>query len=435
MPTIHPISTIKKNPRIALAAAALLHIAVTITLFGVGRLGVVPQQFDRDGIGEFASDSRAHKDAADQLAGLLRQARIGSWINSPDPPHVKIDSLSLLALEPLLGSNILAVEPVNLLCYLAILALTFSVAQITAGRGAAWLAGLIVALWPSLILHTTQVLRDPLMLAAFLALMGVLVTLLKTRLGWLHAAAATLVGAASIYVVWRSRPDLWLIIIGIVVLCAFLSLIKLVWLRKLLAFNLAAIALLGVFSLTRRPPAMNPAYQRLAGNLAVSSIWGRIAIARKKFIMEGGAMIDADVTFHSSTDVIKYIPRALEIGYLAPFPSMWFEGGYNVGRAGRLMSGIETTLTYLLEILACVFLWKNKEHFSSWLLLLTTMIGILALGLVVVNTGTLYRMRYPFWTLIVIMAAGVLPALKLKRYKPAGEGISIISSNTDAGSV
>jgi hypothetical protein len=34
--------------------------------------------------------------------------------------------------------------------------------------------------------------------------------------------------------------------------------------------------------------------------------------------------------------------------------------------------------------------------------------GMLALGLVVCNIGTLYRMRYPFWILIVIMAAAAI---------------------------
>jgi hypothetical protein len=71
-----------------------------------------------------------------------------------------------------------------------------------------------------------------------------------------------------------------------------------------------------------------------------------------------------------------------------------------------LMSGIEMALTYLFEILACIFIWKNRKYFSTWLLVLTTLLGMLALGLVVANTGTLYRMRYPFWILLVIMGAG-----------------------------
>jgi hypothetical protein len=40
-----------------------------------------------------------------------------------------------------------------------------------------------------------------------------------------------------------------------------------------------------------------------------------------------------------------------------------------------------------------------------------TALGIVALGLVVNNVGALYRLRYPFWTLMVILAAGGLELL------------------------
>jgi len=123
-------------------------------------------------------------------------------------------------------------------------------------------------------------------------------------------------------------------------------------------------------------------------------------------------MIDAEVTFSNRADAIKYIPRALEIGYLSPFPTMWFTPGYNVGLIGRLVGGVETLLTYTIEALACVFIWRRRRHLDTWLIFLTTTIGALALGMVVVNLGTLYRMRYPFWILMVIMAAGTLASCR-----------------------
>ena len=416
MPTPSLIATIRRSPKIALALAAIFHMVVTLTIFGVGRFGSFPQQFDREGIGEFARDSRAHKEAAEQLSNLLKQAQFGSWINSPDPPHAKIDSLSLLVMRPLVGSNILTFEPANLFCYLAVVILTFSLTKVIAGVRAAWLAAFIVALWPSLILHTTQVLRDPLILAAFLALMGILVMLLKERLDWLRAAGATLAGAVLVYLLVHSRPEMWLVFASIVFACGFLLVIEIVRLRKLYPPNLLVIVLLCLLTVVMPRPAVGPVSQPAWGDSRSTSIWSRIAVARRRFIIEGaqrsGSMIDENVVFTSRADVISYIPRALEIGYLAPFPSMWFTTGYSVGLAGRLLSGIEMALTYLLEILACIFIWRNRKYFSSWLLLLlTTLLGMLALGLVVVNAGTLYRMRYPFWTQLVIMGAGGLAQL------------------------
>jgi hypothetical protein len=142
-----------------------------------------------------------------------------------------------------------------------------------------------------------------------------------------------------------------------------------------------------------------------------NSIWKRVALARERFIIHGrnaGSVIDERVVFDSSTDIARYVPRALEVGYFAPFPSLWFTAGGKVGIIGRILSGAEMMLTYLFEGIACIFLCQTRRRFSSWLLVLATVIGMLALGLVVTNVGTLYRMRYPFWILIVIMGSGAL---------------------------
>jgi hypothetical protein len=40
-----------------------------------------------------------------------------------------------------------------------------------------------------------------------------------------------------------------------------------------------------------------------------------------------------------------------------------------------------------------------------WLLFLVATIGMLALGLVVVNAGALFRLRYVFWMLMIIIAS------------------------------
>jgi hypothetical protein len=417
---------ITKSGRRALAAAAIFHVILTLSVFSLGRLGVTPQKFDSDGIGEFAKDSRGHKAGVDSLVSLLKQGAMRSWVNSGEPLHVKVYSLGAVLVEPLLDSNILAAEPVNLFCYLAILVLTFILGRIVAGERAAWLAALVVGIWPSLLLHTTQFLRDPLVLTAALTIMTVLVILLQRDVNWPRATGIVLAGVVAIFLVWHTRPEIWLVITAIVFAATGLLLIKIVFTRKLLPVNLLAMASLAVLSIAMPRPAVGVVSLPLTsspaspGSTASSapSIASRVAIARNKFMVEGrnvsGSLIDDDVVFSSSGDVIRYIPRALEIGYLAPFPSMWFKSGYSVGLLGRVISGLETTLTYLIEILACIFVWRHKGEFGAWLLVLATVLGMVALGLVVANLGTLYRMRYPFWILLVIMGVGSLVDL----YKP-----------------
>jgi amino acid transporter len=63
-------------------------------------------------------------------------------------------------------------------------------------------------------------------------------------------------------------------------------------------------------------------------------------------------------------------------------------------------------LTYALEALAVIAVWQNWRKLSVWLLLVSAMLAATALGLVVVNIGSLYRLRYPFWILLVVLGAG-----------------------------
>jgi hypothetical protein len=431
MPGPPELTAIARKAGSALVAAAVFHLVVTFGIFCVGRLALAPRQFDRDGIGEFARDSRDHQLAAERLVSMLKQGDLKAWVNSNDPLHVKLYSLSVLVVGPLAGNNIVAVEPVNLFCYLAMLVLTFMAARVVSGAGGGWLAAFIVAVWPSLLLHTTQFLRDPFVIVGVLGLITVLLVILKQRLTWLTAIGIVTAGTAAIYLVFHTRPEIWLLITAIVLVSNLLLLIKIAATRQLLAANLLAIVVLAIVSLAMPRPAAGVVSMPLNRPLPVpfssvsraNPMFMRIAYARMKFIVESqnvsGSLIDQDVLFNSWGDVIRYIPRALEIGYLAPFPSMWFRTGHNVGLIGRIISGIEMLLTYLFEIFAILFVWRNRRHSGTWLLVIATMLGMLALGLVVANLGTLYRMRYPFWILLVIMGAASLIEIQRSRMSRA----------------
>ena len=54
--------------------------------------------------------------------------------------------------------------------------------------------------------------------------------------------------------------------------------------------------------------------------------------------------IDTDVRLESWREVIRYLPRAAEIGLLAPFPNMWLASGAQVGLV-RLMDSRRILLT------------------------------------------------------------------------------------------
>lgn len=46
---------------------------------------------------------------------------------------------------------------------------------------------------------------------------------------------------------------------------------------------------------------------------------------------DAGSNIDSDVRFEDLIDVIEYLPRAISVGFFAPFPNMWFIEGKSPG--------------------------------------------------------------------------------------------------------
>lgn len=115
-----------------------------------------------------------------------------------------------------------------------------------------------------------------------------------------------------------------------------------------------------------------------------------------------GSNIDIDVKYDSLIDLVLYVPRALQVGLLAPFPPMWVDVGVSPG-AGlmRFMAGMEMVVSYVLLVgvgLLWVDLRSNRPALMVGILMATVLILIMAL--VVCNVGTLYRMRYGEWQIL-----------------------------------
>jgi hypothetical protein len=424
------------DPRRALVAAGILHVVVAVLIFGVGRLGIYSQQFNQNGIGYFALDSYSYQTDIDLLAGTLTHSGPRAWLTAPSEIHSKLYSLSFALLRPVLGKTILAVEPLNLLYYLAILILTFSLTKRLADQRAALLAAALVAVWPSFLLHTTQFLRDPLFIVAILTLVLMLTDLLTITYSLRKGLGVAAIGALAALTLWLVRSEMWLVVRVIVFVGLALFAIRILRERRLLAGNLAGIVLLFATTIATTvalPPAQTispvpgPPVAPVAPQKGEDvSLWAQIAKRRHGFIATGvgqsGSTVDPDVEFSGRADIIKYVPRAVEIGYLAPFPKMWFTRGYNVQLIGRLVAAAEMVVLYIVEILAVIALWQKRRQLTVWLLILSGAACVTALGLVVVNVGTLYRMRYAFFILLIILAATVVGRF-LKLPRPAADEI------------
>ncbi len=426
-----------RSPGRLLVVAAIFHLVVTISVYALGRSAALPGTFDANGIAtSFASDGTSYREQAAKLADELAQGQIRNWLSDRSLLHIKLYSISFALLGPWFGSNILSAEPPNALCYLAILVLVFNLGQEVFNRRVGLISAATVALWPTFLLHTTQLLKDPLFVVGLLAFILVIVRLLNRSFSWPKAILTGALGAFLAVFIWFARESMEELLLAIMVLAAGVMILKQFWERDFQKANLVALAVMSVATVgitlidakspTRQAPGgfagmidrQNPLSDELAALEALQSqsrnpiVWvaAHVGRARVGFVIEfpnAGSNIDSHVHLTTAADVIRYVPRAAAIGFFAPFPNMWLTSGSQVGSAGRLLSGIETLMMYLVEGLAIVGLWsagRGQRRYSAWLLLLIAATGMILLGLVVVNIGTLYRLRYVFLILLVLLA-------------------------------
>ena len=168
-----------------------------------------------------------------------------------------------------------------------------------------------------------------------------------------------------------------------------------------------------------QPSAWLPAFvdRRLQG----------LAKARERlFSTDPYAATNADaVSFGSASDLVAYLPRAVQIGLFAPFPSQWSgRGAVESSGAQRRIAALEMMGAYLalLGLPAAVWWWRKRAELSVLLWLCGSMIVVY--GVAVVNVGTLYRMRYGY--LMLLMALGIAGGLtawqRLRARRCAAQG-------------
>jgi hypothetical protein len=78
---------------------------------------------------------------------------------------------------------------------------------------------------------------------------------------------------------------------------------------------------------------------------------------------------------------------------------------------------------YLIELLAIAGLWTGRRLLPVWFIALIAAIGIVAYGLVIANVAVLFRLRYVFWMLLIILGArGAMRFLSPPVSKRSGTG-------------
>lgn len=434
---------LQTSTRALIIAAISLHLFVSVGTYFLAKARVSPA-IQSDGVILTATpDAIDNICFAELLADMIRSGDIKTWIVTALPLHSKIYSLSFLALSPLLGMSVLAGEPVNLLLYLAILILVYNIGTTVFNRDVGLVSSIIVGIWPSFLLHTTQLIKDQFFITGLLVIIFIMITwLTKSKPTIASTVLMGFAGAVSAYLIVRTRTPYWALLIVMFILVGFVLLLirQLTERQLLLRFMLTAIpiivVLIVIYSTTPRtsmqvkPSPLNPpnapqSTQELDEATAGITLKRRLDFLAVRIWQlrwdyeraEGGAgLIDQGIVFGDARQLLLYTPRAVVIGLFAPFPNQWFDEGRQSGKIGRRVAAAEMLVIYVFFAFAVLAFWRGRKSGPTWLLVLIILLGVTTLALIVPNLGAMFRMRYGFLILLVPLAVSeILRLLNLQK--------------------
>jgi hypothetical protein len=285
-------------------------------------------------------------------------------------------------------------------------------------------AAALVAFWPSTLVWSSQLLREPwLLFLVFLAFY------LVGRLCWLAPGRVLRAGillagiTATVALLAKSRAYAGWIMVGAFALVATASF---AWRRGQAAFVWGGVALvLGVWAgiaqplwlpvttlpfrpagtasgfdcpVTTAPPAATPS------PLPPVSL-DALAKARRGFATAGGTLrSDAFESVSTPRALVRQLPEAVAAALFAPYPWRWFAGATT--GAFRSLAGLEIAM--MLALLPALALGAARlirtRSFVATFMIVDGIVIWLMVALVVVNEGTLFRLRLQGMLPVMVVA-------------------------------
>ena len=392
------------NCKKELLSITIAHLSLVLLFYLVGYCEIKPESIDLRGYSAFSSDSFACHDQALQLKTLLENEEFSEWWEFRSRFHTRVASVAYFVWGKLTGYNILALWPIN--CLLLLMSWTawkyliFQLGGRLSSKLLVWLA------FPILLVHFTQLLRDPYYIAFFLMWLNAWIFLFKTSDDKSYYKAFIVILLISPFLYWV-RDRFWILAQLMSVfcfgfgICLFIAKKKNFLFIKILMLLFLSLNSYSIYKMVMRVIAPEQMQSEKVG-IAVDKpfvFFYKVAFLRKNFIKSYDQVsgLDKHIQFNSDADVIAYIPRAIQIGLFMPFPNMWFEYEGKTGVLGKLLSAWEMVLMWFVMALVFYKLIVNKVNVETTLCLVIILISTLALGLVVTNGGALYRMRLSSW--------------------------------------
>ena len=108
-----------------------------------------------------------------------------------------------------------------------------------------------------------------------------------------------------------------------------------------------------------------------------------------------GSTFDQGRFLNSFENIVRYLPRAIQIGLFSPFPNRWLEPGtLPVYTVMRRLNGLEMFCLYvaMLGLVPAIYFWRRR--FELWVVFVFFGYFTLVPVIVLPNIGTMVRYRY-----------------------------------------
>ena len=124
----------------------------------------------------------------------------------------------------------------------------------------------------------------------------------------------------------------------------------------------------------------------------------RVGLIESGLHKGAGSMIDINELPSNVVEIIYYLPRAFQIALLAPFPTTWLDDISAI----KILSAAEMTVIYLclLGLIPLIMFSKNPQVILA---LFFPSFFLLVYGFITANIGSLYRVRYAFELIMVML--------------------------------
>jgi len=149
---------------------------------------------------------------------------------------------------------------------------------------------------------------------------------------------------------------------------------------------------------------------------------------RATFKKNAGSTFDRGRFLNSFENIVRYLPRAIQIGMFSPFPNRWLEPSTTpVYTIMRRVNGLEMFCLYvaMLGLVPAIYYWRRR--FEFWVVFVFFGYFTLVPVIILPNIGTMIRYRYaPLMALagLGVAAIGVwLQSRRKVRYGGSGKSI------------